>query len=126
MPVILSMCFLMITIVFYFHDKNVVMGTAYEEVAKGCCEEINEEEIEKQFREKLRNRLLMFSTISIDIYVEKTKLVMECFAYKNGMTFHIQAVMSRTTPEKNIRSVRRIEKIKEQIGEGIDEGLLQE
>jgi len=124
MPLALGMFVVMIFMLFYYHDKNIVTGAAYEiVVVGGNNSELSEEELGVQLQERLDRKLLLFSTIYVDIHMEKSNLVMYCRSSKHGMTLNIRVSMTRTEPEVYIRNIRRLQKLENQIGD-LNESIL--
>ncbi len=117
-PMVILMFAGMITVLFYYHDKIIITGAAYEVATVGSSEEeITREELGKQFEERVDRKLLLFRKIHISIQIEEKDLIMQCKAVRNGMVLEIEICMSRTNPEKNIRNMRSIERIENQIGD---------
>lgn len=119
-PVILMVFALTVTILFYYHDKNVVAAIAHETVVWGCSqEEVTEEEVEQYFRGRLQKKLLWFSNILIDVQLEKEGIQMVCTSRRKGLSMRVEMSSVRTEPEQYVRNLKRLEKIGEEIG-GID------
>lgn len=117
-PLILLLFAGIITVLFYYHDKNIITAAVYEVAAvESETDEIDKEEFGKKLQERVNKKLLLFSKIYMNIQIEETDLRVYCRAEKGRMTLHVQISMSRTDPETWIRNIRRIEKIKEQMGE---------
>lgn len=116
-PVILFVFAMIITLLFYFHDKNVVAAIAHETVVMGCSkEEITDARLEQYFQKRMGRKLLLFSTADPQAEVEEDRIVLTCHARKKGMSMEIKMSMNRTEPEQYIRNLRRLKKIGEQIG----------
>lgn len=107
-----------LTILFYYHDKNIITGAVYEIAVLGSSEdEIVKEELGTELQERVNRKLLLFSTIYVDIQIEETSLKIYCRSSKNGMMLYVQVSMSRTNPETFIRNIRKIERIESQMGD---------
>ncbi len=112
LPIIILMFIGMIEVLFYCHDKNIVTGAAYEVVAVGSREvEPVKEELGSQFQKRLNRKLIMFSKIHVDIWIEDSEIIMRCTSEKSGMKLQVQVRMSRTRPEDYIRNMKKIQKI---------------
>lgn len=123
-PLAILMFAVVISMLFYYHDKNVITGAVYEVVADGTIQaEPTKEELGMKLQEKVNKRLLLFSAVYVDAYMDKSKLVMECHAAKNGMTLYVKIAMNRTEPENYIRKIRGFQNINNQLGES-DESIL--
>lgn len=125
MPLVIGMFAVLISMLFYYHDKNIVTGAAYEIVTVGSCDSgLTKEELSVQLQERLNGKLLLFSRIHVNIRIDKTKLIIYCQAVKNGMVMKVNISMSRTEPERYIRNIRRFQKLGEQLGESERESIL--
>lgn len=108
-PLILTIFALVVSMLFYYHDKNVVSAIAHETLVMGCSkEEISEEELEKYFRTRLGQKLLLFQGIQIAAKIEQEEITIVCTAKKKGMSLHIDMTMEKTDPEKYIWNLQRI------------------
>ncbi len=108
-PIFLSIFVLLVTWLFYFHDKNVVAATAHETVAAYCnCEEINKTDVAQYFRKRVRKKLILFSKVRTTVKVDEEQLTLECNARKKQLRMKSKMVMSRTNPEKSLRDKKRI------------------
>lgn len=115
-PVILAMFSLVITMLFYFHDKNVMSAITHEILAMGCSrDEINEEELEKYFLSRLNGKLILFPTPMVEADVDGEQIHMKCTAKKQKMRLHVEMEMKHTDPEEHIWKLRRLEKLKEDL-----------
>lgn len=118
LPLVMLMFAGILTTMFYYHDKNIITGASYEVLTIGSMEEEpKKEEIGKQFQERLNRKLILFSKIYVDIWIEDHEIIMYCRAAKGRFHLEVQVSMSRTDPERYIRNIRRIQKIENEIGE---------
>lgn len=117
-PLILTVFALLVTVLFYYHDKNVVAAVAHETVVMGAGkEDISETELEQYVHARLRGKLLFFSDVSPKAEVEEKEIALTCQARKKRMSLQVKMSMNRTEPEKQVRNLRRLERIGEQVGE---------
>lgn len=108
-PLILTIFALVVSMLFYYHDKNIVSAIAHETLVMGCSrEEISEEEIEKYLRTRLGQKLLLFQEVQIAAKIEQEEITIVCTAKKKGMSLHIDMTMEKTDPEKYIWNLQRI------------------
>lgn len=115
MPVVFFTFVVLIYILFYFHDKNIISGAGYETLVVGCQklrwqEEDIEEQLEKLFRERIQGKMIFFSDAEAEIIIEKKKLIVKACAARKRMRISTEQRMSITRPEKTIRDLRRLEK----------------
>jgi len=123
-PVILLIFSVIITMLFYFHDKNVVSAITHETLAMGCSrDEISEEELEKYFLSRLNGKLILFSRPAVDAHIDGGQMQMECTARKEKMRLHVEMEMKHTDPEKHIWKLRRLKKLEEDIKETAKENI---
>ena len=125
-PMILMVFSVLMYLLFYYHDKTILWGTAHETLA--IASSLPEEEIEEAqeyFDKRIRGRLLLFSYVDRELELGEQKVSMRCKTSKKGMSIDFVCEMSKTEPEAYIRNIRKIEK----IGQGVvdkSEDILQE
>ena len=123
-PVILLMFSLIITMLFYFHDKNVMSVITHETLAMGCSkDEISEEELEKYFLSRLDGKLILFSTPTVEADIDGEQLHMECTAKKQKMRLRVEMEMKHTDPEEHIWKLRRLDKLGENLKDTLEENV---
>lgn len=106
-PVLLMIFALIITLLFYYHDKNVVASIAHETIVYGCGkEETSKEKLEQHFQKRIRGKLLLFASVRTEVLVEENEITIVCTAQKNRMTLKHEMKMNKTEPEKYIRNFR--------------------
>lgn len=111
-PLILLVFVVLINCLFYYHDKNVIGGAAYETAAIGSGrDEMSASELETYLRERIKGRILLFSQVDIEIVVTEEQVKVVCTARKDSMSIALERSMSRTEPEDYIRNIRKIGKI---------------
>lgn len=116
-PLILLILGVVLSVLFYYHDKNILLSTAHETAAYGAgLEEADEDTLESYFVSRVRGKLLLFTTLNREIKVEEDKVTVSCNARKSKMSLKVECSVNRTEPEDYIRSVRKIIKIGEGIG----------
>ena len=118
LPMLLGVFALILTMLFYYHDKNVVGAIAHETVVMGCGKEEMDVAVRDQyFQKRIQGKLLLFSGVDVETQVREEEIVMTCRARKNGMSLQSKMTMSRTKPTDSIRKWQWLNKIGEQIGE---------
>ena len=114
-PLILLVFGVLLHVLFYYHDKNILLGAAHETAAYGASlEEVREGELEEYFNTRLKERLLLFEQLEEKVGLQEKKVIVTCNAKKRMMSLGIECSVNRTEPEDYIRSVRKLIK----IGEG--------
>lgn len=116
-PLILMVLGVALHVLFYYHDKNILMGTVHETVAYGAGLEATEEAtLENYFNQRIKGKLMLFTQVENEIQIEDKKVSITCIARKSSMSLQVEGVINRTDPENYIREVRKIIKIGEGIG----------
>ncbi len=117
-PLILMVIAVVISILFYYHDKNVIKGVAHETaMVFSDKKEATKENVEEYFQEHLRRKLLVFSNVEADIVLEEQQIQIICSASRRFMRVSVETRVKRTEPEVWIRRIRLAEKIGNQLGE---------
>lgn len=117
-PLILLVFGMLLYVLFYYHDKNVLLGAAHETAAYGAgLEEVQEEKLEEYFDTRLKESLLLFEQLEKKVGLQEKKVTVTCYAKKSMMLLEIECSVNRTEPEDYIRSVRKLIKIGEGKGE---------
>ena len=105
-PIILMVFMASVYIIFYFHDKNILSGAAYETAVVGSeRKSYKKEELEAYFRRRIKGKLIVFSNVK-----EKEEITVTCSAKKRRMKINVSASVKQTEPETYIRNVRKIKK----------------
>lgn len=117
-PVLFMMIVVLIYTLFYYHDKNIVSGAAYETVVVGAEQkEMEEQELEEYFQQRVRGKLILFLYAGADVQIEKEQIKIQCTARKKWMKLSVDMSANRTEPEKFIRNIRKLKKAGEMLGE---------
>ena len=74
MPVIFLAFIVTIYIIFYFHDKNILIGAAYETAVVGAQkvrwdEEDAESQMKQLFKERIKGKFIFFAQASAEIEI---------------------------------------------------------
>lgn len=113
-PVVMVIFMGIILSVFYFHDKNILNGAAYETAVVGSSkmrekEEISEEELTGFCRERLRGKCIFLTGVDIDVCISEEEIEVELTAVNRGFGVSVVKKAVLTEPEKKIRDVRRMD-----------------
>ena len=110
-PLILLVFGVLLHMLFYYHDKNVIAGVAYETgVYTAGRQEVDEGEAKRHFQTRLKGRLFLFEHVQSEVHIEDKQVQIVCRAQRNAMSIRSECTMSRTEPEDYIRSIRKLEK----------------
>lgn len=113
MPVVLMVWMLVIFILFYYHDKNILSGAAYETAVVGSEliheeGELKEERATIYFQERIEGKLLFFGSASSEISVDEESIQVRGKASSKGLSLAVEKSAAVTEPEKKIRKKRAI------------------
>lgn len=116
MPIILLLIMSSIFGVFYFHDKNIISGAAYETAAVGsnkAREKGGAEagELEALFQERVGGKCILFGGAEPVICVGDNEIAVRAEAAGRGMKISVFRSAAVTTPEKTIRDIRRVKEL---------------
>lgn len=116
MPMILLMIMGSILAAFYFHDKNVIAGAAYETVVVGSTkmrekEQITESEIVKLFQERLGKKSILLSDIDATAVISEKEIKISVIAGNGRFRLSVMKMAAVTAPENHIRNIKRLKEI---------------
>lgn len=115
MPFILFLIMGCMLASFYYHDKNIIAGAAYETAVVGSTkarekEGISESELNALLKERIGRKCILFSQVKAVCSVNKEEIRISVTARKKKMTLSVESSAAITDPEKYIRDIRRIKK----------------
>lgn len=116
MPMIMFLIMGCILAVFYYHDKNVLSGAAYETAVAGSTrmrerDGINEGELEALYAERTEGKCILFAGSSAQVSVGEKEIVVEATAQKGRFVLSVLKKAAVTDPEKYIRDRRRMKEV---------------
>lgn len=116
-PLILMVVGVVFFILFYCHDKNILLGTAHETAVYGAGQkDVDESMLEVYFTQKIKGKLLLFTKAESQIRIEERAVHVSCRGIYGKVTLQVACFVKKTDPEGYIRNVRRLIK----IGEGME------
>lgn len=103
---------------FYYHDKNIIGGAAYETAIVGSEEwrwqkEIEDGKMEQYFQKRIENKLIFFDTVSVETAVVKDEFEVTAGAKKRKMRVSVKRSAALTVPEEKIRRKKVLQEIVE-------------
>lgn len=111
-PLFLFVFVICVNSLFFNHDRNVLGAAIYETLAIGSGrKDLNKEEIEGYFRDRVEGRFFYKSPLEVKVEISEEKVKITSNIWKSGME------MWKTDPENYIRTIRKLEKINEKLGE---------
>lgn len=111
MPVVLLTWMLIIFALFYYHDKNIIAGAAYEtavvtsELAR-TENEVPTGKAEQYFQDRIRGKLLFFGGADAAIAVGETEITVRASAAAKGLSVSAEKRASTVIAEKKIRKIK--------------------
>lgn len=113
MPLILLLLMSSILAVFYFHDKNILAGAAYETAAVAGARAREEEgadagEMEALFRERADGKCILFPTPSASVEITDAEVTVSARVSRGRFGLTVEKKMAVTHPEKEIRDRKRL------------------
>lgn len=115
MPLILLIWVSCIYALFYYHDKRIISGTAYEAAVVGreqyyLEERLQEGIVESYFQDRIKGKLLFYRTVNFEEEVKGKYLEIRCEAKQKGMEIKMERRISLNIVEPELRMRQRIER----------------
>ena len=115
MPMILFLIMGCVLACFYYHDKNIIAGAAYETAVIGSTKArekdgVSEGELNTLFQERTGRKCILFSRVRVISSVGKEEINVSATAKRRHMILTVKSSAAVTSPEKYIRDIRRIKK----------------
>ncbi len=109
LPILLLVVSTVITILFYWHDRNVLKGIAYETAVVGAERTgTGEEELKLYAGRLIKGKLLWFPTAKVTVQKTEEEVTVTAKAQHCGMRAEAKSVMTNICPEKMIRRKEHI------------------
>ena len=120
MPVILLTWMLVIFALFYYHDKNIIAGAAYETAIVGSEQvqqglEIDADRLYQYYKERIGRKMLFFPYATAEIAIEEKQIKVIGSAYSKGLKIEIEESAAVISPEKKLRKIEMIKNGLEEI-----------
>jgi len=111
-PLTLLIIMSIITIVFYFFDKNIIIGGALETATIGAQLERQEVvelqlELEDVFHERVENKLIMFRDVEVSVTQSSKRVTVVVRSSKGPKVISVEQSAEIVIPEKRIRFLNR-------------------
>lgn len=112
-PVILTLFFLCVLGLFYYHDKDVAAACAYEAAVVGSTkarekDEVTDSLVNAVFQERIRGKCILFGSMSVNTMIDKERITVTARAARRGMRLSVEESAAVTKPEEKIRTYRRL------------------
>ena len=114
-PVLFLVLMVSVYVFFYYHDKVILTGAAYETAVAGSekmrlIQKPEEEELEKYFLDRVRRKLIFFGEPQASVSLSGKEVVVEAQAYRRRMHLSVRGRMAVTEPEPYLRSMKQFRK----------------
>lgn len=118
MPTVVLMLLLTIYTIFYYHDKNILIGSAGETAVLGAQIERqrreNKADLHNFYRERVKGKLILLHLTGVEITEGKNWIEVTAWAGKSRMRVSVKQKAIVPEPEKKIRKKRQLESLLEQ------------
>lgn len=113
MPVVLMVWMLVIFALFYYHDKNILSGAAYETAVVGSElaheeEEVQEGRVIQYFQGRIKGKMLFFRGASVEVQSSDDRIQIKASASAKGLRVSVERSAAVTEPEEEIRKKKAI------------------
>ena len=113
-PVIVFILMGFITTLFYYHDKNIIYGAAYETAVVGSTNmrrknPLTEDELRAFCKERLKKKCILMASQKIEVEIQEEEIVVRISAVKGKYRLQAEQKALVTIPEKKIRDIRRLD-----------------
>jgi len=111
MPVVLLVWMFIIFALFYYHDKNIIGGAAYETavVASEFLHEdtdLPEGKLERYFQERIYGKMFFFKSAVVQVSSGEDKISVKVMAEGKGLRISVERSAAVTVPEERIRKIK--------------------
>lgn len=115
-PIILFLIMNGILVSFYCHDKNILLGAAYETAVVGSNKirevpPVTSEQLEQLFYERVGNKCVLFSGGNVQVTISTNEITVKVNAKKGRLRMSLEKRAAVTEPEKRIRDRNKIKEI---------------
>lgn len=115
-PMILLVIMACIFAVFYYHDKNILLGAAYEASVVGSSKSrevngVDSDEIQSLAYERLQGKCIFLNHSQVEVELSEEVIQVEVSASARRMEMSGSEKASITDPEKYIRDLRKIQNV---------------
>lgn len=115
-PIVLIIFLLVVYTVFYYHDKNILIGAASETAVTGAQMERRPDRegltnLQDFYQERIRGKLIFFSNVQVSANTSRKWVEIDAYASRRKMHIHILQRAALIQPEKAIRRKRILENV---------------
>ena len=116
MPFVLFLILECILAIFYYHDKNILSGAAYETTVVGSNlarekDKLNESRMEELCRQRINGKCILMTNFQVNAEVGEDVVEVSVRARHKRLKVHVTKRASLTEPEQHIRKIRKIKEV---------------
>lgn len=113
MPMILFLIMGCILAAFYYHDKLILTGAAYETAVAGSTKAREKDgvkagQLESLFDQRVKGKCILASNAQANVKVRKDEIEVNAIASYGQMKISVVTKAAVTEPEKHIRDMQRL------------------
>ena len=109
MPMILFLIMGCILASFYYHDKLILTGAAYETAVAGSTKAREKDgQLESLFVQRVKGKCILTSNARANVMVGKDEIEVYAIAFHGRMKISVVKRAAVTEPEKRIRDMQRL------------------
>ena len=109
MPMILFLIMGCILAAFYYHDKLILTGAAYETAVAGSTKaRVKAGQLESLFVQRVKGKCILASNAQANVKVRKDEIEVNAIASYGQMKISVVTKAAVTEPEKHIRDMQRL------------------
>lgn len=114
LPIVLGIIAMIIYTVFYFHDKNIIVGAAAETAVLGAQlerrpDEEGKKDMRQFYQQRISGKLILFPGTSAEVEVSEKEVTVTAAAERGRMKLAVKQQAPILEPEEKIRKRRLIE-----------------
>lgn len=123
LPMIIMIFATVMYTIFYFHDKNVILGAAAETAVVGAQMERKPDEnktadLNEFYQQRIAGKLILFSGAKTSVDISEKQVSVSAAAQRGRMRLEVRGQAPVTHPEKKIRRKRLLETMGESTASG--------
>ena len=116
LPMILFVFVLVIHTVFYFHDKNIMIGAAAETAVTGAQMERRPDmqgqtDLSEFYQQRIAGKLILFPEAPAEVEITDQQVTVSTSVSKGRMALEIKQQVPVLNPEEKIRKKRLLESV---------------
>lgn len=113
-PMVLFLVMNLILAMFYYHDKNILNGAAYETAVVGSVKlrgenTITKEELTTFCEDRIKRKCFFLTSSNIEVQIMEDEVEVRIISSKNGYKVTVEKRAPVTSPESEIRDIRRLD-----------------